>query len=942
MKKALLPVLILLITICSTGFSSTLREISSDLVSRITLVTGMSQKDAKEQISKYQPVRSFLYDSGENKFFVLMKKDKSMEILNATNLATTTGTVEPLKAVQMYLSVQEALFSKTTITTPYNSNKLLMEDLSYVDYFSSTIEDIIDSNNKSFKKTAKPGTVNKFLQSFHDLKVWFYNNFENYFTGKDLNYKKSIYEESLQNLGNTAENFIIREIKNAYSQINILGLLEGYALYQEELTAQYKPDYQEIPFHNLIENDLSAALRLNLNIAFLEHLTAGLKDELNQLNQSLSKSYGTIELKALEKLLLRETLFEIVAYDTLRLIEAKGTQDAKTYILKMFLNYKTENGLKEITGTLQENIFNSVAALSEKQSAYEIFKALKATITQKITILEDTANNKMKLDSAPLIKPFRLKNPRGHFAIVKSSIGLDSKETRSFSKELPIFSSKITEGNAIVLVDFFWFAAENTTKTLLKTFKALILNGFNIGKLEEELKVENVEISVEEFIEMEAYHELYRMKPTGTRKLDIKVQNSNVGLLALDNLFSGNVPESLLKQMDKMGTSENFSLARYPIEYYSTTEQIKSSVAKKDKAILFVHGKQNIPYINDRDKIVEQVPFVWRDIGRMDVWNLFYQTVNKNPGRFGDYDFYEFVYDTSVEGAKGYGETLAGIAAQNHIFDRYNEITMIASSMGGLVSRHALNTEVNNQYLGDKIKRLITLDTPHLGTIAQNFILTINAHLFDNLSKIKDNPPQLDLTVWKFIMSFVNGTESEKSGELLIYFAQKHPELVGKLFTEMLRFLDPFPGGLCMNYAPDEFTRALGIYLYSQTGSDHLEDIFVKDPPTNELNKNDRYTDKLYLVSSELTKDSTDITQGLSVTYNLMKKIGEVLSNQTMENQSRHGRNDGVVNLYSQQMWGIDKGQTRHHFTNHDHLAVPRSGEVVNFVIEEIILKKQQ
>ena len=61
-----------------------------------------------------------------------------------------------------------------------------------------------------------------------------------------------------------------------------------------------------------------------------------------------------------------------------------------------------------------------------------------------------------------------------------------------------------------------------------------------------------------------------------------------------------------------------------------------------------------------------------------------------------------------------------------------------------------------------------------------------------------------------------------------------------------------------------------------------------------------------------------------------------------MENQSRHGRNDGVVNLYSQQMWGIDKGQTRHHFTNHDHLAVPRSSEVVNFIIENIIFKNRK
>ena len=142
-----------------------------------------------------------------------------------------------------------------------------------------------------------------------------------------------------------------------------------------------------------------------------------------------------------------------------------------------------------------------------------------------------------------------------------------------------------------------------------------------------------------------------------------------------------------------------------------------------------------------------------------------------------------------------------------------------------------------------------------------------------------------------------------------------------------------------MLYAPKDYCESLGIYLYSETKNPDFEAVFVSNPPTNQLNEKDAYLNKLYLVSAELTEQSTDITQGLSITYNLMDIIGEKLSHQTMDNLSRHGRNDGVVNLYSQQMWGIDKGQQRQHFMNLDHLAVPRSKDVVKFIMEERLLK---
>ncbi|HPF16021.1 MAG TPA: hypothetical protein P5107_02555 [Thermotogota bacterium] len=948
MKKLIIAIWI---SFCfAVSFSDTLQELGSNSVGLLVSYSRLTADQIHEKLNEVPYHRMFMLNFADRKICALLLENEQMALYRVDDFRQVED-LEAEKAVWIYLQIQTSLFDQTDWKEPFSYTRLILDDMSYIDFFLNNSAIFQNEQFQTFKNNNKPDEVTHYIQHYHQLLTLFSNQMIRFFNDQEMDLKPTIYEEITERIPAAGYDFIQNEIESYHSQVQLLSFLEFYKDYQRGIYKQSGEFFADLPWATFFnKNTVENACRFQLNLDFLKYSAKQIDEYLTELNQVFSKSYGVMDIDALTTLLMKYVVFEIIAFEALDQFRTDAVPEAQSRFLRILINRdlhydQIDDFLKSTLQQLKTNLIRSVSLLSVHDHAFRLVNALNQTKVQLSTSVTDDLIQH-SFSSVELITPFEIPQENAHFAVVNTTVELSSDKQESFSKVYPVFPKQATKGAPIILLDFFHTAANHLTRTILLALRTIITNGFSLYKLEQEINTENVTISIQEYLRMEPFHELYQMKPTDEKRLKAQISNANIEYLALDNLFAGNIPKAILSEIEKTPSIEHFQLARYPIAYYSKETAITSNLEKNEKALIFVHGKQNIPYFDHQGDILPQIEAVWRNKGRMDVWNGFYTYVNEHTESFSNFDFYEFIYDTSVLDAQAYGQILAQILIDHSIHSAYDEIYIIASSMGGLVSRYCLNysyplqTPGESIRFGDYVKELITLDSPHMGTIAQNFILTINPALMEAVLKVKDdNPPNLELTLGNFIASFVNGTEAQKSAELMIYFARNHPEMVGKLFTEMLRFLDPFPGGMCMLYQDPDYCESLGVYLYYETENESFESVFVSDPPTNQLNQTDGYLDKLFLISGELTENATDITQGLSITYHLMRTIGDKLSHQTMENLSRHGRNDGVVNLYSQQMWGIDKGQQRYHFFDLDHLAIPRNNDVVEFIMNQRILK---
>ena len=141
--------------------------------------------------------------------------------------------------------------------------------------------------------------------------------------------------------------------------------------------------------------------------------------------------------------------------------------------------------------------------------------------------------------------------------------------------------------------------------------------------------------------------------------------------------------------------------------YYSSGESTQESTQLTDSRIpiILVHGMSG-------DK-------------KQDSLNYWYGWCNNANGRFNDdamrskFKVFRYVYDSRRPIADN-GMAFAQFV--NQYYQLHNELSerqvvIMAHSMGGLVSRYALNT--NSEFRG-KVHRLVTLGTPHLGSPGAN------------------------------------------------------------------------------------------------------------------------------------------------------------------------------------------------------------------------------
>jgi len=212
----------------------------------------------------------------------------------------------------------------------------------------------------------------------------------------------------------------------------------------------------------------------------------------------------------------------------------------------------------------------------------------------------------------------------------------------------------------------------------------------------------------------------------------------------------------------------------------------------------------------------------------------------------------------------------------------------------------------------------------------------VNAELKARIKESKQPDDVFRINLYELLRALLRDDYVDQSLQVLLAITAKNPELVGKVFTEMVSFLDPFPGGVCLSYTVDSYTRAVADYLYGKVDARRYSDILKGPEDLRLLNQNDRFYDRLYLFTSEIDENSELSNSNYSLLYALMKTTTQKVTFYTNRDFSVHEANDCVVSLYSQQMAGSDKGQTRIAFQGIDHTAVPMDRAVLNRLFQTI------
>jgi|GEM_PF-5172966 len=375
---------------------------------------------------------------------------------------------------------------------------------------------------------------------------------------------------------------------------------------------------------------------------------------------------------------------------------------------------------------------------------------------------------------------------------------------------------------------------------------------------------------------------------------------------------------------------------------YSKEEQGFSSTNKqlsfdKKRAIIFVHGMGNFS--------IDGLNGYWRTFMEMET--------DISGFNFDDYDKYAYWYDSEIYSAKQYGEELSDLLKNNGFLDHYEEIHIIAHSMGTIVTRYAMNH--NN--LGDDITNAFLMNGVLEGSFLAN---TTDYALYRATSESlnEGRTTEMNAILAELVLTFV---QLEKEIENLPYVLQAQWELVediGNVVYELYKnFPDyfsailinginssilknfPHPGKKSICYTNQDFLNNLGTALWGQNG----EGIFEHNEELKELNESDQYKNKYTLIHSDIVKDAP-------FTWEDQNQIGFRILNIVMKRMSdeanldsEHWANDGMVPLWSQTMSGHNQGISENqlwYYMNLDHEQIFHNLQTVADIYEEIARDK--
>ncbi|NCU32009.1 MAG: hypothetical protein EOM23_03515, partial [Candidatus Moranbacteria bacterium] len=130
-------------------------------------------------------------------------------------------------------------------------------------------------------------------------------------------------------------------------------------------------------------------------------------------------------------------------------------------------------------------------------------------------------------------------------------------------------------------------------------------------------------------------------------------------------------------------------------------------------AIVFIHGVQG-GQLKSVLSNFSTPPYGWRNYDRKNYWSVFYDgsLLKDFPDlSMGDFDFYEYQYDSYFDTSSGYGQKLALLLEKSGILAEYEKTILISHSMGTVVARFALNEFIPERgvYVGDEIDRLMLI-----------------------------------------------------------------------------------------------------------------------------------------------------------------------------------------------------------------------------------------
>jgi triacylglycerol esterase/lipase EstA (alpha/beta hydrolase family) len=349
-----------------------------------------------------------------------------------------------------------------------------------------------------------------------------------------------------------------------------------------------------------------------------------------------------------------------------------------------------------------------------------------------------------------------------------------------------------------------------------------------------------------------------------------------------------------------------------------------SGVELKDKAVIFIHGLQFVRLDQDYNNNGD---FPWRYNRRFDYFNSWFEYIYKNPEKFENFDYYEFIYDTHSMTAEEFGEQLNKIMDENGFFDEngYKEIYLIGHSMGGLVARYAANVQYR-----PNIEKIITINAVNKGSPFQNLPQLFYSELISNYTFSLDIVEPLYSILTKTINSIIDKKPLDISTEIETIM-RKNPLLFPVLFSEY-GILDTFQGGMSINYVNQEYLSALENKLYSNIPFN--DSIFKINDKIKKLNDEDMYLEKTIIFLSQINQYTSK--PHFNFTYSVLKAFSEVagIEDEDMIN------NDGAVTLDSQMLEGYE-GPTidKTFYENTVHEDILKNKDLIKRAFEEYILK---
>ena len=383
------------------------------------------------------------------------------------------------------------------------------------------------------------------------------------------------------------------------------------------------------------------------------------------------------------------------------------------------------------------------------------------------------------------------------------------------------------------------------------------------------------------------------------------------------------------------------------IDANRTISQLSSSDKYKDCALIFVHGHQ----IETLDKSfnISSRSNPWINNDRIDVWRDFFKEIRASEDFKNTFDFYEFIYDTHALSAKQYGEMLAGYITQLKKSGNYKDIFIIAHSMGGLVSRYAMNTVVSGEaeYLGTYVTKVYTLDAVNRGSPLQSVVRSFDDRLlrqglinypmvYDYLAELVKSFPSMSMD-FNYANLFYDDVFVQRVSFLLTQALKYYPNFFAVFVSQNL--LGIFNGPLSFEYSDGEYLRKFQNYFYP--GIEEV--LFVPNTALNSLINDERFTEKYCEVISNIAYPLTDNkpidpTHYSEYVHLGMRLFNDVLADVAAEiNMPEHSLSDGMVTVWGQTVKNDERTKLR--FIGLDHAQVYYNHEVITSILKDIAIR---